>query len=154
MDLSPFERHRICQLGLRCIVHVHRAAERPAGARRASKGLSSQQQEVRCLRRRDQWTEISRRALILLPVFISSASSMALSTSSLQACAPVGTCAPVQPRRMLYLAHFKLGYNYEQKGAWQAAAREYQQALEMKSDFAPAREQLESVRSRLRNPQP
>ncbi len=53
-----------------------------------------------------------------------------------------------------YLAHFKLGYNYEQKGAWQAAAREYQQALEMKSDFAPAREQLESVRSRLRNPQP
>ncbi len=53
-----------------------------------------------------------------------------------------------------YLAHFKLGYIYEQKGAWQAAAQEYQQALEMKSDFAPAREQLEAVRARLKHPQP
>jgi tetratricopeptide (TPR) repeat protein len=54
----------------------------------------------------------------------------------------------------IYLAHFKLGYVYEQKGAWQAAAQEYQRTLEMKSDFAPAREQLEAVRTRLRNPQP
>jgi protein O-mannosyl-transferase len=54
----------------------------------------------------------------------------------------------------IYLAHFKLGYIYEQKGVWQAAAQEYQRTLEMKSDFAPAREQLEAVRTRLRNPQP
>jgi protein O-mannosyl-transferase len=50
----------------------------------------------------------------------------------------------------VYLAHFKLGYMYEQKGAWQAAAQEYLQTLQIKSDFGPAREQLEAVRARLK----
>jgi protein O-mannosyl-transferase len=54
----------------------------------------------------------------------------------------------------IYLAHFKLGYIYEERHEWQTAAQEYQQVLEIKSDFAPAREQLEAVRALSRNPQP
>jgi protein O-mannosyl-transferase len=49
-----------------------------------------------------------------------------------------------------YMAHFKLGYIYEQKGAWHAAAQEYQQVLQIKSDFGPAREQLEALRAHLK----
>ncbi len=48
----------------------------------------------------------------------------------------------------LYLAHFKLGYIYEQRHEWHDAAQEYQRVLEIKSDFAPAREQLEGLHGR------
>ena len=49
----------------------------------------------------------------------------------------------------VYVAHFKLGDIYEQKGDWQAAAGEYQQVLQLKPDLAAAREQLDAVRARL-----
>src|SRR5579872_2760578 len=52
-----------------------------------------------------------------------------------------------------YLAHFKLGYIYEQRGAWKDALREYQQALKLNSDFAPAREQMGQLQVRLKDSQ-
>ena len=52
-----------------------------------------------------------------------------------------------------YLAHFKLGYIYEQRGAWRDALREYQQSLKLNSDFAPAREQLGQLQGRLKESQ-
>jgi len=52
-----------------------------------------------------------------------------------------------------YLAHFKLGYIYEQRGAWRDAFREYQQALKLNSDFTPAREQLGQLQRRMKKSQ-
>jgi protein O-mannosyl-transferase len=45
-----------------------------------------------------------------------------------------------------YVAHYKLGFIYERKGLQQAAASEYERALAMKPDFAPARAELDRVR--------
>jgi protein O-mannosyl-transferase len=53
-----------------------------------------------------------------------------------------------------YLAHYKLGFIYERKGLRQAAASEYERALAMKPDFAPARAELSLVRSRLGKAEP
>src|SRR6266851_3165030 len=45
---------RVYRLRLWCVVHVNRAAERPARTRGARKALSAEEEESRCLRRRDQ----------------------------------------------------------------------------------------------------
>lgn len=47
-----------------------------------------------------------------------------------------------------YLAHFKLEYIYEQRGAWPDAIREYERTLQMNPDFDTAREQIEGLRAR------
>jgi protein O-mannosyl-transferase len=53
-----------------------------------------------------------------------------------------------------YLVHFELGVIYEGKQLWVAAARQYQQSLDLKPDFAPARARLRPLQPFLKNYQP
>ena len=108
---------------------------------------------------RDQGLEAWRRSVQLDPTDLQTRVNLATSLYQLgQLDAAVnelvaGLRAGVDSRTnqnstALYLAHFKLGYIYEQRHEWHDAAQEYHRVLEIKSDFAPAREQLEGLRGR------
>jgi tetratricopeptide (TPR) repeat protein len=56
--------------------------------------------------------------------------------------------APEHPNA--YLAHYQLGVSYAQIGSPAAASAEFSKALELNADFAPAREALSLVQSRLK----